>query len=149
MPAHYQELKDQLKADLLDVLGNTATVCFGRPRRPIEDASSAIVRTRITRPKGGARQVHEAYEFDIAVRLAVPVPYPEDGGEVYAMDQAESLTDRLAPHTHTPPVPSDPLPYAGVGMMPEVTEVEYMDSEDGDGWIGFRLKFRVICLVFQ
>lgn len=138
MPAHYPTLQAQLKADLLDVLGAGSVVCFGRPKRPLTTFPHAVVRTSVSREMEGPRRVRETYFFEIECRFPIVDPN-DDGCEVYAMERAELLIDRLVPHSEvTMPTPQV---YAGVGNPNYVTMVEYVDSEDADPWIGFRLKF--------
>jgi hypothetical protein len=90
--------------------------------------------------------VRETYFFEIECRFPIVDPN-DDGCEVYAMEQAELLVDRLAPHSIVGMIVASP--YAGIGNPSYVTMVEYVDSEDSDPWIGFRIKFQTESTVAQ
>ena len=63
MPSYYNILRAQLITDIRAVLGPTAVVCFGRPRREIKTYPHAVVKTRRQRPKEGPRRIGEGFEF--------------------------------------------------------------------------------------
>lgn len=150
MPAHFSTLKEQLKADLQSVLGSSAVIVFGRPRRPIDTYPHAKVISSIARDFQVVRSVQEDYSFEIEVRLAVPTEgaYPEDGTEGLTMASAESLIALLAPMSiDTMPTPAGP--YAGVGTYRRVSAVRSLDTHDEDGYIGYRLTFACFCTVNQ
>lgn len=138
MPSHFPTLKDQLKADILSVIGGSAEVHFGRPRR-LMPYPNAVVITRLTR-RNGIRDVTELWEFQIAVKLPIPVPYPEDGADVAAMESAAALTDLLAPYDAST-MPSPAGPYAGVGTKRYVTSIVPIVADDADAYIGYVLTF--------
>lgn len=150
MSVHYATLKAQLLADLQTALGSTAVIVFGRPRRPIEVYPNARVLTRCTRDFQGVRSVQEDYSFEIEVRIAVPTEgaYPEDGSEGLTMAAADTLLDLLAPYD-TVSMPTPAGPYAGVGTYRRVSEVRNLDTQDDDGYIGYRLTFACFCTVNQ
>ncbi len=148
MPSYYNILRAQLITDIRAVLGPTAVVCFGRPRREIKTYPHAVVKTRRQRPKEGPRRIGEGFEFAIVVKLGMPTPYPEDGGEVAAMASFDDLTMILAPNSLTE-VPDNPPLYAGYGNPREVIEMEYVESEDPNLWIGYKLKFQTRTTVYQ
>lgn len=147
MPAHYQTLKDQLIVDLRDVFGQDLDVIFGRARREL-NRPAAIIRTTLRR-ENYVRRVHEMYSFDIEVRLDVDdIPDSENGCEPYVMQQAEYLVDKLAPHdTTTTPTPAGL--YAGIGNPRYVRSVQYVETEDAQDWVGFRLEFYTEATVLQ
>lgn len=152
MPAHYTTLQAQLVTDIRSIYGNTFPVLFGRPRRE-HAGQGAFIQTGIRRsmdPRdgGGPRRVVEEYTFKIRIHLDLPTPYPEYGGEVYAMEQAEYLVDLLAPHSINS-MPSPAGKYADIGNPRYVTSVEYVPTADDDEFLAFDLTFQTYCTVNQ
>lgn len=146
MATHFPVLKDQLKADILSVIGGSSEVHFGRPRR-LMPYPNAVVITRVMR-RNGIRDVTELWEFQIAVKLPIPVPYPEDGADVAAMESAAELVNLLAPNDAST-VPSPAGPYAGVGMKRYVTSIVPIVADDADAYIGYVLTFTCETTVYQ
>lgn len=144
---HYRTLISQIRADLRTIFGEEFDVQFGRPRRMMAAYPHAVVLSRIRR-SNGIRDVTERYEFRIGVKLALPDPYPEDGGDAHVMDSAASLTYLLAPFDEdSPQTPAGA--YAGIGTRRYVTEIEPLETMDQDKWIGFQLTFSCDCTVYQ
>jgi hypothetical protein len=146
MPAHFPVLKEQLKADIRTVIGGASEVHFGRPRR-LMPYPHAVVLTLVKR-RNGIRDVTELWEFQIAVKLPLPVPYPEDGADIPAMESATELADLLAPFD-TASVPSPAGPYAGVGGKRYVTSIVPIVADDTDAYIGYVLTFTCETTVYQ
>lgn len=141
MPGYYSTIVTQLVTDIRSVIGGTATVLFGNPRRELEPPY-AVVRTRLSRnparDRGGPRKREEAYTFEIELRVAVPAIEPEYGHEVYMMGLAASLTDLLDPYD-VAVVPSPRSQYAGVCTSVYVTDIASVDTEDSDDHLAIRL----------
>ena len=142
MPGHYDALRAQLTDDIRSVIGLSAPVLFGEPRREVP-VPNAVCSTRMVRapghPDGGPRRRVEAYEIAINLRVPVPNPYPENGHEAYTMGLAAALCQLIDPYS----VPPDALPtrtaYAGVVTRSYVTAIESVGTEDTDDYVAIRL----------
>lgn len=147
--SHYLTVRDQLVADIRSALGDPgAEVHFGPPRREIRSVPYAVVNTKRTREFSGARVVTESFEFEIALRLAVPDPYPEYGVEQTLMVAADSLIALLAPSSTTG-VPASAGSYASVSNQREVTGVLVPDADDSDGFVEVQVTFLLETTVYQ
>lgn len=147
--SHYLAIRNQLVADIRSALGdNAAPVHFGHPRREIRDVPSAVVNTTRVREFSGARVIDEVFTFEIALRVAVPDPYPEYGIEETLNASADALIALLAP-VSTVSVPTSAGAYASVSNQREVTGVTFTEPEDSDGFVEVRVVFVLATTVYQ
>ena len=148
MPLNYDAIRAQLVIDIRSVIGASAPVVFGSPRREIIEFPHAVVLTSVARGPGqlggGPRKRRELYTFDIELRLAIPDPYPEDGHEAYTIGVASELAALIDPFGAIMPTRT---PYASVASSSYVTLVEPQEAEDEQDFVAVRIVAEISAYV--